>query len=75
MYHSFIQTVAPTPRYHPNVVDQVTVTCERYSIKLPRKEVIHPQLPLRVPCYDFILVTSPTFVLHYLETFGHYRLP
>ena len=30
------------------------------SDKLPRKEVIQPQLPLRLPCYDFVPVTSPT---------------
>ena len=29
--------------------------------RLPRKEVIQPQLPLRLPCYDFTPVTSPTF--------------
>ena len=29
---------------------------------LPRKEVIHPQLPLRMPCYDFTLVTELTVV-------------
>ena len=29
---------------------------------LPRKEVIHPQLPLRMPCYDFTLITNPTVV-------------
>ena len=29
--------------------------------KLPRKEVIQPQLPLRLPCYDFVPVASPTF--------------
>ena len=23
------------------------------KIFLPRKEVIHPQIPLRIPCYDF----------------------
>jgi hypothetical protein len=28
---------------------------------LPRKEVIQPQLPLRLPCYDFVPVTGPTF--------------
>ena len=28
---------------------------------IPRKEVIQPQLPLRLPCYDFTPVTSPTF--------------
>ena len=27
---------------------------------LPRKEVIQPQLPLRLPCYDFVPVTNPT---------------
>src|SRR5215203_3189883 len=29
--------------------------------ELPRKEVIQPHLPLRLPCYDFTPVTSPTF--------------
>ena len=29
--------------------------------RLPRKEVIQPQLPLRLPCYDFTPVTGPTF--------------
>ena len=29
--------------------------------RIPRKEVIQPQLPLRLPCYDFTPVTSPTF--------------
>ena len=28
---------------------------------IPRKEVIQPQLPLRLPCYDFTPVTNPTF--------------
>ena len=28
---------------------------------LLRKEVIQPQVPLRLPCYDFIPVTSYTF--------------
>ncbi len=34
----------------------------RSTIFLPRKEVIHPQLPLRMPCYDFVPVASPTFI-------------
>ena len=29
---------------------------------LPRKEVIHPQLPLRMPCYDLFLITDLTLV-------------
>ena len=35
--------------------------CDRGTLVLPRKEVIQPQLPLRLPCYDFTPVTSPTF--------------
>jgi hypothetical protein len=27
---------------------------------LPRKEVIQPHLPVRLPCYDFTPVTDPT---------------
>ena len=30
-------------------------------LPLPRKEVIQPHLPVRLPCYDFVPVTSPTF--------------
>ena len=28
---------------------------------LLRKEVIQPHLPIRLPCYDFTLITSPAF--------------
>jgi hypothetical protein len=28
---------------------------------LLRKEVIQPHLPVRLPCYDFVLIASPTF--------------
>jgi hypothetical protein len=28
---------------------------------LHRKEVIHPHLPVRIPCYDFTPVIYPTF--------------
>src|SRR3954470_3429403 len=31
------------------------------SMLLLRKEVIQPQVPLRLPCYDFIPITSHTF--------------
>jgi hypothetical protein len=33
------------------------VKCHR----IPRKEVIQPQLPLRLPCYDFTPITDPAF--------------
>ena len=29
--------------------------------ELPRKEVIQPHLPVRLPCYDFVPITNPTF--------------
>ena len=29
---------------------------------IPRKEVIQPQVPLRLPCYDFTPVAEPTVV-------------
>ena len=32
----------------------------RRSRRLPRKEVIQPQVPLRLPCYDFTPITSHT---------------
>jgi hypothetical protein len=28
---------------------------------LHRKEVIHPHLPVRIPCYDFTPIICPTF--------------
>ena len=30
-------------------------------LPLPRKEVIQPHLPVRLPCYDFVPITNPTF--------------
>ena len=32
----------------------------RRSRSLPRKEVIQPHLPVRLPCYDFTPVMKPT---------------
>ena len=34
--------------------------CSPYSL-FPRKEVIQPHLPIRLPCYDFTPVTRPAF--------------
>ena len=31
------------------------------QLPLPRKEVIQPHLPVRLPCYDFVPITDPTF--------------
>ena len=37
---------------------------------LLRKEVIQPQVPLRLPCYDFIPITSHTFGICFLAVSG-----
>ena len=46
---------------------------------LLRKEVIQPHLPVRLPCYDFTPVISPTFdvLLHkgWSNGFGRGQLP
>ena len=39
--------------------------------RFPRKEVIQPQLPLRLPCYDFVLVTDSTFDCSLPYGLGH----
>ena len=45
-----------------------TGSCPLFELKfvslrmyLPRKEVIQPHLPVRLPCYDFTPLTSHTF--------------
>jgi hypothetical protein len=41
------------------------------NLEIPRKEVIQPQLPLRLPCYDFVPVISPTLGRCPLERLAH----
>jgi hypothetical protein len=41
-------------------LDQTICTHERVEM-LPRKEVIQPHLPVRLPCYDFTPLTIHTF--------------
>ena len=43
------------------------VSLEKY---LPRKEVIQPHLPVRLPCYDFTPLTLHTFGASPLERLG-----
>ena len=43
----------------------LSVSCKAFANKhlgghILRKEVIQPQVPLRLPCYDFTPVTEPT---------------
>ncbi len=38
---------------------------------LLRKEVIQPHLPVRLPCYDFVPIASPTFDHSLRKRLGH----
>ena len=38
---------------------------------LLRKEVIQPHLPVRLPCYDLVLIASPTFDGSLPKGLGH----
>ena len=40
-----------------------------FGVILLRKEVIHPQIPLRIPCYDLALITGFTLA-HLTTVFG-----
>ena len=44
-----------------NLGGYLTLETHRLQLPLPRKEVIQPHLPVRLPCYDFVPVTNPTF--------------
>ena len=46
-------TKAPTHRTDTMIVS--------HNNGLPRKEVIQPHLPVRLPCYDFVPIANPTF--------------
>jgi hypothetical protein len=40
-------------------MEKTSVLSSRHLLDSPRKEVIQPQLPLLLPCYDFVPVTDP----------------
>lgn len=51
----------PQPNSMPSTPPITGRTPTFHSQKLLRKEVIQPHLPVRLPCYDLVLITSPTF--------------
>ena len=52
---------APGPVDVLDAPDRQEATEPALARELPRKEVIQPHLPVRLPCYDFTPITSPTF--------------
>ena len=47
----------PSDTFGPNQAPGHHTWCQM----LLRKEVIQPHLPVRLPCYDLVLITDPTF--------------
>src|SRR3954452_3516530 len=47
--------------HHTNPADTAPAGGGELSVVLLRKEVIQPHLPVRLPCYDFVPIASPTF--------------
>ena len=47
-------------RKQPNTTQTAMLHCSPQT-GLPRKEVIQPHLPVRLPCYDFVPIANPTF--------------
>ena len=43
-----------------SLFDELTIGIPVARVRLLRKEVIQPQVPLRLPCYDFIPITTHT---------------
>ena len=58
-------TSAPLVSIHPETFAQAVAldvpAAGRQRQVLLRKEVIQPHLPVRLPCYDFVPIASPTF--------------
>ncbi len=52
-------TGALQTEFFTHLLDLGCIPCQHGGM-LPRKEVIQPQLPLRLPCYDFVPIIHPT---------------
>jgi hypothetical protein len=55
--HTPARQATPPPQTPP----QKGATRKWRDHMLLRKEVIQPHLPVRLPCYDFVLIAGPTF--------------
>ena len=70
-YRPALQTKTTDKRGHVRfglgsaVLSEKPLLARRLNIRLltPRKEVIQPHLPIRLPCYDFTPVMNPTVVI------------
>ena len=55
--------------HHPTGAEQRP---DSVKLKLLRKEVIQPHLPVRLPCYDFVPIADPTFDSSPPQGLGHW---
>jgi DNA polymerase III alpha subunit len=71
--HNHRQTTHKRADLHPDKQKHPTpvLTRNAQKIKLLRKEVIQPHLPVRLPCYDFVPIADPTFDSS-LTSLGHW---
>lgn len=53
--------VSPPSEHPTTTVGQCGLLTDFRRKVLLRKEVIQPHLPVRLPCYDFVPIASPTF--------------
>ncbi len=51
----------PVPSTWSRPAEPNVMSDRRECQRLLRKEVIQPHLPVRLPCYDFTPIASPTF--------------
>ena len=58
--HAPPSTAPPAPN-PPHKADDEDQRPGGTTTGLPRKEVIQPHLPVRLPCYDFVPIADPTF--------------
>lgn len=57
-----VVNVPPMSNQHQTLADVLASGQPRGCLEvLLRKEVIQPHLPVRLPCYDFVPIASPTF--------------
>ena len=59
------------PNSQRSTHEQPCETFARSRLLLLRKEVIQPHLPVRLPCYDFVPIASPTFDHSLPHGLGH----
>jgi hypothetical protein len=57
----------PLARPHPRNADGFITACAVLPVLvIPRKEVIQPHLPIRLPCYDLVPLTGITLGTSFL---------